>query len=183
MSFVERVNQDESWVNWSVIMGDSSHGPKGVYWTRSEAFRTGHQVEVCKAWGASASKIINIYICILRMIKSYLDSIWHVSPLHLNQGSCIPNHWMEAPSDGRTCKTLPGSNKNDCGPLVSNIRMVCMELNSQYVRQYQLCQCVRRQSHEIFDMYKVHKNKSRFEKVSIQWITETLHRKCSKTKS
>ena len=49
MSFMERVNQGESlvsWLNWlteppavcwSVIMGDLSPGPKGVFWTRPEA--------------------------------------------------------------------------------------------------------------------------------------------------
>ena len=53
MSFVEWVNQGESlvsWVNWlteppavcwSVIMGDLSPGPKGVYCTRQETFKTG----------------------------------------------------------------------------------------------------------------------------------------------
>ena len=53
MSFVERVNQGESLVNWlkwlteppavcwSVITGDLSSGPTGIYCTRSEAFKTG----------------------------------------------------------------------------------------------------------------------------------------------
>ena len=53
ISFVERVNQGESLVNWlnwltehpavcwSVIMGDLSPSSKGVYWTHPEAFRTG----------------------------------------------------------------------------------------------------------------------------------------------
>ena len=46
---MERVNQDESLVNWlteppavcrSVIIGDLSPSCEGVYWTRPEAFRT-----------------------------------------------------------------------------------------------------------------------------------------------
>ena len=53
MSFAERVNQGESLVNWldllteppavcwSVIMGDLSPGPKGVYCTHPKAFRIG----------------------------------------------------------------------------------------------------------------------------------------------
>ena len=53
MSFVERVNQGKSlvsWLNWlteppavcwSVIMGDFSPSPKGVYWTLPETFRMG----------------------------------------------------------------------------------------------------------------------------------------------
>ena len=50
ISFLERVNQGESLVNWlteppavcwSLIMGDLSPSCKGVYWTRPEVFKTG----------------------------------------------------------------------------------------------------------------------------------------------
>ena len=53
MYFVERVYRGESLFNWliwlthppavcwSVIMGDTSPGQKGVFWTHPEAFRTG----------------------------------------------------------------------------------------------------------------------------------------------
>ena len=63
LSFVERVNQGESLVNWlnwiteppavcwSVIMGDLLPICKGIYWTSPEAFRTkDHQAVLCKAW-------------------------------------------------------------------------------------------------------------------------------------
>ena len=60
MSFVERVNQGESLVNWlneppavcwSVIMGYLSPGPKGVYCTRPKASKMGPPSCVVKGLG------------------------------------------------------------------------------------------------------------------------------------
>ena len=73
MSFVQRVNQGESLVNWlnwrtepfavcwSVIMGDLSPSPKGDFWTRPEDFRTGPPS--CPVQGMSAlTEIIPYFV-------------------------------------------------------------------------------------------------------------------------
>ena len=57
MSFLETVNQGEGLINWlteppavcwSVIMGDFSPGPNGVYCTRPKAKEQDHQAVLCK---------------------------------------------------------------------------------------------------------------------------------------
>ena len=68
MSFVERVNQGDSWVSWlnwlteppavcwSVILGHLSPSRKRVFWTLLEAFRTGPPS--CAVHGMVSSKFL-----------------------------------------------------------------------------------------------------------------------------
>ena len=97
LSFVERVNQGKGLVNWlkwlteppivcwSVIMGDLSPGPKGIYCTRPEVFRRDHQAGLCKAckyWiGANNRTVVQLSLEQLELetpigVIRYQSALW-----------------------------------------------------------------------------------------------------------